>query len=195
MTESNETNGSNFSDMFNPEQLRLGQNFAASIGVKKLILAVSVRKPDRQWFIRVRPEKEYRLDTAVIELKDERETYLVNRDLWSELPGEIVPIVFFTAINRQGTVFLWPVRLPDQDGKSNTWNETALLAAKKAEEKWVRVSANMNAGMYDVFEATGVLPEPEWPEDDFPTLLEKAFKDHVITALDHPVVRRLRGEL
>ncbi len=60
---------------------------------------------------------------------------------------------------------------------------------------WVRIAANMSLGAYDVFEATGELPEPEWPEKDFQSLLEIGFKDHFVRSLDHPVIRRLRGAL
>src|SRR6266568_3638739 len=57
-------------------RLRLGQDFADKVGVKKALLTVPVRKPDRQSFVRVHPDPSWRLDTAVITLKDERETYL-----------------------------------------------------------------------------------------------------------------------
>ena len=53
----------------------------------------------------------------------------------------------------------------------------------------------MSLGAYDVFEATGELPEPEWPEKDFQSLIEIAFKDHFVRSLDHPVIRRLTGAL
>ena len=42
---------------------------------------------------------------------------------------------------------------------------------------------------------TGKLPEPEWPEKDFQSLVDIAFKDRYIRELDHPALRRLRGEL
>ena len=64
--------------------------------MKKALLAVPVRKPNKQEFVRVHPDEAYRLETAVLELKEERETYLVERALWDELAGEIVPKVLFT---------------------------------------------------------------------------------------------------
>ena len=179
----------------NLDRLRLSQDFQNQVGVKKAILTVPVRKPDRQWFVRVHPDPAWRLETAVLELKDDRETYLVDPDLWSELPGELVPKVLFTAINRQGVVFLWPVRLPGEDGRGNAWHRSALEAADLAMKGWIRVAANMSLGAYEVFQATAELPEPQWPETDFRSLLEIAFKDHYIQSLDHPVIRRLRGEL
>ena len=178
---------------FDPARLRLSQDFENKIGVKKAILTVPVRKPDRQWFIRVHPAAEWRLDTAVLELKEDRETYLVDPALWPELPGEVVPKVLFTAVNRQGVVFLWPVRLQGSDGKWDEWNRSAMEAAQLATKGWVRIAANMSLGAYEVFEATAELPEPEWPDIGFQKLLEVAFKDRFIRDLDHAVIRRLRG--
>ena len=58
------------------KRLRLSQDFGDQVGVHKRIITVPVRKPDRQWFIRIHPDETWRLETAVLELKDERETYL-----------------------------------------------------------------------------------------------------------------------
>ena len=145
-------------ESFNLDRLRLSQDFANKVGVKKAIITVPVRKPDRQWFVRVHPDPAWRLETAVLELRDDRETFVVDPDLWPELPGELVPKVLFTAINRQGVTFLWPVRLPGEDGRGNAWNSSALEAANLATKGWVRVAANMSLGAYEVFQATAVLP-------------------------------------
>jgi hypothetical protein len=186
-------------DPFDPGSLRLSQDFAASLGVKKALLSVPVRKPDKAWFVRVHPDENYRLQTAVIELKEDRgaETYLVSPSLWPELATEATfsPRAFFTAINRQGVVFLWPIRLPGADGRVDEWSRTALEAADMAARGWVRVAANMVLGAYDVFQATGTLADPEWPEVPFCELLRVAFKDRFIDDPNHPVLRRLRGEV
>ena len=71
------------------EELRLSQNYTESLGVKKALLTVPVRKPGRQDFVRVRPGTDWYIETGVLELKEERETYLVDPALWPELPGEI----------------------------------------------------------------------------------------------------------
>lgn len=182
-------------DPFDPSRLRLSQDFASTIGVKKALLTVPVRKPDRQWFVRAHPDPAWRLETAILEIKEERESYLVEPALWPELPGELVPKVLVTAINRQGVVFLWPVRLPGEDGRHDEWNRSALEAADLATQGWVRVAANLHLGAYEVFQASADLPDPDWPEVGFQRVLEVAFKDRFIRALDHPVVRRLRGAL
>jgi len=182
-------------DPFDLSRLRLSQDFAGKVGVKKAIITVPVRKPHRQWFVRVHPDESWRLETAVLELSDERETYLVDPALWPELPGEVIPKVLFTAINRQGVVFLWPVRLPGADGRHDEWNRSAIEAAQIAMNSWIRVSSNMSLGAYEVFTATADLPEPEFPEIGFKKLLETAFKERFIQSPDHPVIRKLRGEL
>ena len=183
------------SNPFDPSNLRLSQNFAESTGVKKLITTIPVRKPSKQDFVRVNPDPAFRLETAILELKEERESYLVASDLWPELVGELTYKVLFTAINRQKTLFIWPVRLPGEDGRHDEWNASALEAAQLAQSKWVRVSANMNLGAYEIFEANSELTDPEWPETDFTKILETAFKGRYIKDLDHPALRRLRGEV
>lgn len=180
---------------FDPAKLALPQDFAASVGVRKVLTTVPVRKPNRQEFVRVHPDESYRLSTAVIELKDERETYLVAPDLFPELPQEIVPKLLATAITRQGVLFLWPARLPNADGRPDPWNTSAIAAMDHAIKRWVRVTANMSLGAYELAEATAKLPEPEWPDEPFAKLLEIAFRDRVIESLDHPVLQRLRGEI
>src|SRR6516164_1135438 len=108
-------------DPFDLAGLRLSQNFTETTGVKKLLTTVPVRKPNPQDFVRVHPSADYRADFAMIELRNEREEYkeyiVRGRDLIGELAGEITPKTLFTAISRQNVVFLWPVRLPDLNGR------------------------------------------------------------------------------
>jgi len=145
----------------------------------------------------VHPGEAYRVETAVLELKEDRDVYLVTPDLWSHLATEATfsPRALFTAINRQGVVFLWPIRLPGPDGRTDEWSRSALEAATMAMRGWARVVANMPLGAYEVFQATGDLPEPEWPEQSFRDLLQIAFRDRLVSTLEHPVLKRLRGEV
>ena len=182
-------------DPFNPTNLRLSQSFVDTVGVKKLLTTVPVRKPSPQDFVRVRPEPAYRENFPMIELKDEREEYIVVADLVPELVGEFVTKTLFTAINRQGTVFFWPVRLPSPDGKDLDWWRSRREAAELAMKSWVRVRANMNVGAYDIFQAVSVLSDPDWPQLGFWDLIKIAFRDHLIDRIDHPVIKRLRGQV
>jgi hypothetical protein len=98
-------------------------------------------------------------------------------------------------ITRTGAVFLWPVRLPGADGKVDEWSRTALESADMAVKGWVRVTANMALGAYEVWQATGTVPPPEWPDLPLKEILRIAFKGRLIDTLDHPVLRKLRGEV
>jgi len=105
------------------------------------------------------------------------------------------PRALFTAIDRQGVLFIWPIRLPRPDGRFDDWNQSALEAAELATTTWVRVVANRDLGAYKVFTSSAELPEPEFPDIPFSELLRTAFKDRYIASLDHPVLKRLRGEV
>jgi hypothetical protein len=180
-------------DPFNLDNLRLSQSFTETAGVKKLLKTVPVHKPNPQDFVRVHPSPEYRENFPVIELKDEREEYIITADLVPELVGEFVSKTLFTAINRQGVVFLWPVRLPDPEGKQMEWWRSMREAAELAMGQWIRTKANMSLGAYEMFVAESTMSEPVWPEATYQELIRLAFRDRLISSLDHPVIKRLRG--
>jgi hypothetical protein len=182
-------------DPFDPEKLRLSQDFAESVGVKKLLTTIPVRKPAQQDFVRVHSDPAYRLNVGLIELKEDRETYLVYPTIASQIPGEFYAATLFTTINRQGVLSLWPVKLPPPDGRQIEWHRSAADAAELAMTRWVRVKANMGLGAYQIFEAESSIPDPEWPDHlPFREMLKIAFRDCIIDSLDHPVLKRLRGE-
>jgi hypothetical protein len=181
---------------FDPAALRLDQSFAETAGVKKMLTTVPVRKPNKQDFVRVHPDPAFRLTpTAIIELREDREIYLVTPAMATELSGEFIAATLNTTINRQGVVFIWPVKLPGPDGKHNEWHRSSAQAAELAMGKWLRMTANMSLGAYEIFEATGDLSEPNWPDLPFEEILKIAFRGHIVDSLDHPVVQRLRGAI
>src|SRR5512135_2750887 len=74
-------------DLFNPERVRVSGDTLAGVSVEKQLTTVPVRRPSRQAFIRVHPDEAYRLDTLLLELKDEGEIYLLAKALAADLPG------------------------------------------------------------------------------------------------------------
>jgi hypothetical protein len=180
-------------DPFDPAALRLSQDFGSMIGVKKVLTVVPCRKPNRHEFVRVRSGEDWRLETGLFEDRVNRDLYLVRRELWDELAGEVYPACLFLAVNRQGDVFLWPVKLPGEGGRTNTWNDSAFAAARLAEKRWVRIASNMGAGMYDTLEAAGELSDPTWPELSFREILRLCFQGRLIESVEHPAIRALRG--
>lgn len=182
-------------DPFDLQNLRLNQSFTSTYQTQKLITTVPCRKPSKQAFIRTRPGDDWRLETAILKDEVNNEMYLVAQGLHTELVDEISPYILFTSITRQGDLFLWPVRTPNDENRASTWHESALRAAIAAESNWVRVAANMNAQLYDTHVASGNLPEPEWPDMQFQELIRICFHDRFIEDQNHPLLRSLRGEL
>jgi hypothetical protein len=98
-----------------------------------------VRKPHRHEFVRSHRGEEYRFETGTLTEAESRETYLVERTLWPALVGEIKPTLLVLTLSRNSPVpFFWPLSLPGIDGRPNRWHESALEAARLAEERWVR---------------------------------------------------------
>ena len=139
------------------------------------------------------PDPHYRMDLPMITLKEDREDYLVNSEIWPALAAEVTPVTLFTCVNRQGVVFLWPVKLPTPDGRRSEWINSSREAAEVAMTGWVRMKANMDLGAYEIHVADGIIAAPIWPEETFGALVQIGFRGRIINDLDHPVVDRLQG--
>ncbi len=184
----------NPSDPFDPENLRLDPSYLKEPVAKKLLVSVRVGKPHKQHFIRVHPRESYRQLAAIIELDEDRETYLVARPLIKELgESEYVFATLHVYFTRHGTVGIWPVKMPSSDGRQNAWHTTAIAAVEEAMKRWIRVVPNMHSKSNDVLAALENLSDPEFPELPLNELLRIAFKDRIVDKLDHPVIRKLRG--
>ena len=183
-------------DPFDVSRLTLSQNFHSAAGVKKVLSTVPVRKPSKEWFVRTHPDPKFHITTCVIDLKEDSELYLVDPSLWETLAGESTfgPRALITTINRQNVLYLWPIRLPDADGRIDDWNRSALEASQRAKDAWVRVQSNRSLGAYQVYEASYNQNDPTWDVPSLSELLRIAFKDKFINSDDHPILRRLRGE-
>jgi len=178
---------------FDLSRLRLSQDFEKDAGVKKALLTVPVHKPGPQVYFRIHAHEDYRMRVALIELKEDRDTYIVAGNLQGTLAGEAVAKMLYTAISRQGDVFLWPIRLPDRNGRLDEWSRSATKAAVIAQDEWIRLVSNLNLGAYEPWMPYERFPEPVWPDVPFERLLQIAFQGRIIDTEDHPVIRRLRG--
>src|SRR5205807_9882261 len=88
------------SDPFDPVNLRIDQSFLNRGAAKKLLTTVPVRKPHKQDFIRVHPSEDCRLTAALIELHEDRETYLVLPGFAHQLnEGEYFTATLYLCIN------------------------------------------------------------------------------------------------
>src|SRR4029077_1766242 len=90
-------------DPYDPANLRLDPSYLRDGGVKKLLTSVPVRKPNKQEFIRTHSDSNYRLSgAAMIELHEDRETYLVAPQYAEEMDPTWFHICnIYLTINRQ----------------------------------------------------------------------------------------------
>ena len=173
--------------------LRIDQSYnGSSVGVKRLLITVPIRKPGKTEFVRVHPD--FWIDCFALELKIEREFYFVPSALAQILAEFVEPVRLRLCVTRQGTASLWPVKLPKDDRRPNSWHTSAAEGAALAEKKWTRLTADMQLGAYQPFVATADLGEPKWPEESWPEVMKVALRDRLIDSTDHAVVRELLGQ-
>jgi hypothetical protein len=177
------------------KSLRLPANYGATLGVKKLLTMVPVGKPKKPQFFRTHGSEDMTFPAMILENKESRESYVVVPEVAQEISELVRPVMLHAAIDRQNNVFLIPVPLPGEDGTRNPWHESLAQAVEHAKAKWIRIAANMHVGGYDIYEAEGALPDPEWSEQGIDALVEVAFRGKIISSLDHPVVQSLLGKI
>ncbi len=172
--------------------LRIDQSYTdATVGVRKLLMTVPVRKPMKTEFFRV--HREFWIDCHMVELKVERELYFILPNVAPFIAEFVEPVRLRLCITRQGTIFLWPLKLPKDDRRGNSWHQSALEAAGLAEDNWTRVVADMGLGAYQAFIADRDLGDPKWPDESWAVIVKIALKKNVIDTEDHPIIRQLLG--
>jgi hypothetical protein len=154
---------------------------------------VECRKPPRGHFFTVRPEKgkpyKDRAFYFLLEIEG-RDPYLVAPAIAKQKNEEdtIRPVLIVRCVTMVGEEGLWPLKLNPPDGRSNSWNTSALHLLELAESgNWVRM---VNAGKnYRPQVSRKTLKEvpPKFTNRTFRELIDIAFKDHVVKSLDHEI--------
>jgi hypothetical protein len=180
---------------FDPDALRADPG-DDDIATRRIVHHIKVRKPHKSEFFRVHPGADFTTDVYMIEAGEsiERDQFLVVPALAREVLAETSRRRLFVCVNRSDTPFLWASKLPSS-ATTNSWVDTALTIAESAKRHWVRMIPDIGAGHYEEARAEGLLVEPKFPDLTFAQMLEKAFKNKLITDYDHEVLRALRGEI
>ena len=195
MTSTNSPQKNVSSSNLDLQSLRLPANYGATMGVKKLLTNVPVRKPRKPQFFRTHPSADMTFDGMLLQQKEKEESYLVVPGVAQQISELVQPVDLFAAIDRNNNVFLIPVPMPGESGVRNPWHESLFQAVEHSKQNWIRINANMHMGGYDVFEAQISLSEPDWPHHTIDNLVEVAFRGKIIQSLDHPVVQSLLGRV
>ena len=150
-------------DPFAPENLQLSQSFTEMVGVKKLLTTIPVRKPGPQDFVRVIPAPSIETISRSLSWKDRREDRHYRSR--TELAGELAHQDLVSSGSTDGySLFLASAASVLRRQGSGLVAFGAPRLPGLAMKVWVRVKPNMNLGAYDVFQAEGVMSEPEWPQ-------------------------------
>ena len=154
-------------DPFDLDNLRLRQDFAETVGVKKLLMTIPVRRPSPQDFVRVHPTR----PTGRISGHRAEGRPRALRRHCGPAGGTGERVHLCDAVHRHqppGRSVLWPVRLPGPDGKINEWWRSAAKRRRWPWQKWVRVKANMSLGAYEIFTSPPARCRiRHWPELPF----------------------------
>jgi len=196
--------GGETSPIINPKRdeldlgrFRIDQAVEDHAGGKKLLTTIPVRKPSKEHWIRTHPDSAFWFSTWLIELKEAGEFYLVEPEIRSLLLNCdekcLVRKLLIPSQNRQGDIFVWPIRIPAVDETLDAWSRSSLEGARLAKRKWIRIVSNKSLGAYEIIERDGIGSELKWPELTMGEIMKVAFKDKIISDPDHPVLCELLG--
>jgi hypothetical protein len=188
---------SSISGLAHPGRFRISQNYADHVQTKKKAVVVPMRRPDDQDWVFVPPGKEWRDSVGMLKDKANREYYVVEPELLPEISETLIPVLLVTYVTRGGSPGLWPIRLPNEAGRLDSYNRSALEIVNGYAGEWIRVTLDESGRCYQVVEMASKveMPQPKWPEGGFAYLFGVAIKANIITSLEHPLLKTLRGEL
>jgi hypothetical protein len=159
----------------------------------KRLGSIQCRKSRPQEWFRAHPA----MFTEVFVIKKDStgDFYVVDLELVPELSKEMRPAYLAACISDEGALFLWPILKPKGDGGGQQLFENDLADLGLSRTTWIRREWDPGAKGYRVDEANSQ-KLPEWPENqNILDWVNRAFKGRFIDDLDHPLLRRLRGEL
>jgi hypothetical protein len=183
-------------DLFDPKNYKKAQdprlNPSGDPSTSGLPSTLYIGKPKRSWFIRFHPDPSYRsvlpLYTDDDSKRRDSNTYLFvpGLEIPPDLEGLVNDTLVVAAITSAGVPFLYSLRVSD-----SSWYESGVELIQEGTQIWVRVTPT--DGGYKTDPPIAVLEEPRFPNVPFRDWLERAFSKRLITSLDHPLVRKLRG--
>jgi hypothetical protein len=173
------------------ERYLLPADQTGSVRAKRINVTIGRRTPHKHEWIRV--HEEYSAPASILKLKPTNDTFLVAPEFRLELERHLTQVDLRLAVNSQGIPFIWPVRVPFED-RSDDWGYAALEGMDIARSEWVRLEPDTQAQTYIIHTAPFTLV-PAWPDEPFEKLLTIAFKRFLIDSAEHPVLRRLRGDV
>lgn len=164
-----------------------------NIVIQKEVTNIPVKKPSGQQFFRTHPNMEFTADC--IKWKEENDRlYILHPSMITVLQEQSLKFTLHVGMYLSSrAIFLFPVQLPKNNEKWNSWHEAQAEAVDKAKTQWMRMEPSREQGGYILHKAQGDLDEPDWPEKSIDEYIAIAFKSQMITDEQHPIVKQLRG--
>jgi hypothetical protein len=115
--------------------------------------------------------------------------YLVSPEIAKLKADEDVirPVLLVRYVTMAGEEALWPLKLDRTDARSNPYNKSAMNIREEAEKGWVRIMSAEGHYRHQASTRTFEQVPPKFSERSFDELLNAAFKDRIITSLDHEI--------
>jgi hypothetical protein len=185
----------NSGSKFDPKRYRQAQTQRAeelSDWSRKQQTVIPVRKPSKKQFVRTHSSPDFRAEsmpTIVDEATGEVYLLAADFDLPADIENKVDKVNMAAAITADGSLFIWFYK-----NSTNSWSESARIAIHEASRRWVRVLPDKSSNGY-LLESPMVAPaEPVWPPMTFATILATAFGARFIDSLQHPQIKKLRGD-
>jgi len=166
---------------------------------KDVVGTLSYRKAKNNEYFRVRGDPEWKAQIGIT-LDAAGDEYLVGPEVMPYLEQErlVSKVDVFTLMSKDSQdIFLSGIGVKDPLQKENSWNTSRRRAYEMAEAKYIRIVTNHVTHSYNITEALGDLPEPNWPDDKIPSLefaLNRVFQDRFVDTMSHDVIKSVVGK-
>ena len=185
------------SSSFDLEGLAVETDYVSANGKPERVVIRS-GKPRKEEFVFVYADQH--VDVYLCELGREQglPTHVVHPALIKERPelGDVMKLRrLFLAINADNDPFVWETAIPDPI-QQNTWVTSGLRAVERASKGWVRVVPVKRTQSYLIYNPPQKISDPpKEPEYTIKQAAEIAYRDRIITSLDHQLIKPLLGDL
>jgi len=181
-------------DEFSPENLRLLNKIDLRDLVTAELVELPARKPKKDEWFRVHPD--YQQQGGILEIDSENKVFWVSKKMQSQVAHD--PCFTFRlcvlVVTRQGVPFIWPVKTDvEAGGTGDKYVRIPFAAMTHGREKWTRLYWSQDRREHQI-ETSDLLDAPKFPDKPFSELLKLAFKDAVISTVDHPAILNLKGK-
>ena len=177
------------------DAIALPQNFS-DLAAVKTDTSVKIQKPTKQtWFAPHPDQTSWKVYATIEDQNDFRALYVLSSAIANDLEkSEWARRALVPCITRQGNLFIWPLRVPDDEGKLDSWSRSASEIVTSSGNQWIRITANHEAQGYVSCRPVSPQSDPVWPKD-LAEVMRKAVMQRLISNTDHPLLKHLRGEI